>query len=85
MLWSEVRELFPDQYVLIEELRSHSEGDKIHVDEVAVIKSLKDPREAWKELFASKDKRFVYHTSNKEVMMEVKLKPVLRRNTSNEG
>lgn len=42
MLWSEVRELFPDQFVLVEELKSHYEDDKLHVEEVAVIRPIQD-------------------------------------------
>lgn len=67
MLWEEVRELFPDQFVLVEELKSHYEGNRLHVEEVAVIKPIPDPQEALKELFSAKNERFVYHTSNEAI------------------
>ncbi|MCD9024019.1 hypothetical protein [Cohnella silvisoli] len=85
MLWSEVRSLFPDQYVLIEELRSHYEGNKLHVDEVAVIKPIPDPQAAFKELFAAKNERFVYHTGNEKIVVEVRDKPMIRRAPNHES
>jgi hypothetical protein len=85
MLWSEVRGLFPNQYVMVQELKTHALGNYIHVDEVAVIKPIPDANKAWKEFFACKDGRFVYHTSKEEIVMEVKLKPVVRRIAPYEG
>ncbi|WP_135551294.1 hypothetical protein [Paenibacillus cymbidii] len=79
MLWTEVRELFPNQFVLLEELKSHYEDSKLHIEEVAVIKPIPDSQEAMKELFAAKDERFVYHTSNENIIVEVRSKPMLRR------
>ena len=79
MLWTEVRELFPDQFVLVEELKSHYEDNKLHVEEVAVIKPIPDAQEAWKELFSAKNERFVYHTSNEAIIVEVRDKPMVRR------
>lgn len=79
MLWSEVRKMFPDQFVLVEELQSHYENHTLHVEEVAVIKPIQDPQEAWKELFSAKNERFVYHTSNENIAIEVRNKPMLRR------
>ncbi|MEF2967313.1 hypothetical protein V3851_15855 [Paenibacillus sp. M1] len=85
MLWAEVRELFPDQFVLVEELKSHYEDDKLHVEEVAVIKPIHDQHEAWKELFSAKNERFVYHTSNEAIIVEVRDKPMIRRSHNDES
>lgn len=82
MLWSEVRNLFPDQFVLVEEIKSHYEQDKLHIDEVAVIKAIPDPHAAWTELFNAKNERFVYHTSNENIVIEVRDKPMIRRSTT---
>ena len=82
MLWSEVRNLFPDQFVLVEEIKSHYEQDKLHIDEVAVIKAISDPQAAWIELFNAKNERFVYHTSNGNIVIEVRDKPMIRRSTT---
>ncbi len=52
MQWSEVRTLFPNSFVLVEDQRSHIENDEWHVDEVAVIRSLHDGKEARKRQIA---------------------------------
>lgn len=85
MLWSEVRELFPDQFVLVEELKSYYENDKLHVEEVAVIKPISNPQEAWRELFAAKNERFVYHTSNEAIVVGLRDKPMIRRTPEHES
>ncbi|MFB9275841.1 hypothetical protein [Cohnella cellulosilytica] len=85
MLWSEVRELFPDQFVLVEELKSHYEDNRLHVEEVAVIKSIPNSKAAWKELFSAKNERFVYHTSNENIVVEVRDKPMIRRAPKHEA
>ena len=71
MRWSEVRQLFPNQFVLVQALKSHQDGDRLYVDEMAVIRPIPDPHEATRELLKSTDDRFVYHTGNPELVMEV--------------
>lgn len=86
MLWSEVRELYPDQFVLVQELNSHYEGDnKLRVDEVAVVRPVSDPHEAWKALFSAPKGQFVYHTSKPKVVIEVRNAPMIRRRISDES
>ncbi|QQE81614.1 hypothetical protein [Alicyclobacillus sp. SO9] len=79
MQWSEVRRMFPDQWVLVEELASHYDNDKVCVDEIAFIKAIPDAREATDELFAAKGKRFVYHTSKEQIAIREITKPMVRR------
>ena len=55
MLWSEVRELFPNQFVLVQAIKSHQEGNKLYVDEMALIRPIPDAHEATRELLKSKD------------------------------
>lgn len=71
MRWSEVREFFPEQFVLVKALRSHIEGDSLHVDEMAVIRPIPDPLEATRELLKCKNDTFVYHTGRPELVMEM--------------
>lgn len=78
MLWSEVRELFPETFVLVEDIKSYEEENKIVVEEVAVVKRIDDPAQAWNELFEAKDGRFVYHTSNDRVEIEIRPHPLIR-------
>jgi len=79
MLWSQVRELFPNQFVLVQALKSHQEGNKLYVDDMAIIRPIPDPREATKELLRSKDENFVYHTGKPEMVMEIVSRVGFRR------
>ena len=79
MLWSEIRDLFPNQFVLVQALKSHQDGNKLYVDEMAVIRSITDPREATRELLKSKDEIFVYHTGKPEMVMEIVSRVGFRR------
>lgn len=72
MQWEEVRKTYPDQYVKLQILMSHTEGNTKYVDEVALIKVIQDPREATQELLRSKDGIIVSHTSNDELKIELR-------------
>jgi len=78
MLWSEVRELFPDQFVLLEDLKSNVVDDVVRVDEVAVIRALADGKAATSALRECTDTRFICHTSKSQIVMPIRLKPNLR-------
>ncbi|WP_455804779.1 hypothetical protein [Clostridium butyricum] len=70
MKWQEVRELYPNQFVKFEIIEYH-EKDKIkYVDEVAIIKAIKDPREAMQEFTRCKNGQLVYSTQNESVTIE---------------
>ncbi|OPG16942.1 hypothetical protein [Ferroacidibacillus organovorans] len=79
MLWSEVRELFPNQFVLVQALKSHQDGNKLYVDEMAVIRPIPDPHEATRELLKSKNENFVYHTGKTKMVMEIVSRVGFRR------
>ncbi len=72
MKWQEVRKTYPDQFVKLQILQSHIKGNKKYVDEVAVIKPLKNGKEATSELVHSKDGVLVYHTKNEEIIVEIR-------------
>ncbi|OPA76650.1 hypothetical protein BVG16_15855 [Paenibacillus selenitireducens] len=72
MQWEEVRKIYPDQYVKLQILASHIDGNTKYVDEVALIKAIHDPKEATQELLRSKDGVIVSHTSNKELKIEIR-------------
>ncbi len=72
MLWSEVREVYPDQYVVLQALSYHIEKDKKIIDEVAVIKTIDSPREATRELVRSSGDRFVYHTAKEKIVIQIR-------------
>ena len=77
MKWQEVRELFPDQFVLISILDYHEEGDKKIIDEVAPIRAIPD-EEANKEFFKSKPGTVVYHTSHENCIIHIRRDPLMR-------
>lgn len=70
MLWVEVREKFPDQFLLVDELKSHFEDGKKIVDEVAVVNTIPDSA-ATATLFQCKGKEIVAHTANEQLMIIV--------------
>ena len=61
MKWQEVRELYPNQFVLIKVLDYNEEENQRFIEEVAVIKPIEDSKEAAKLLTTSKSDEIVYH------------------------
>lgn len=78
MQWQEVRTIFPDQYVLLEILDSHTEENIQYVDEVAIVKAIQNPTEATKELLKCKDNSVVYHTGQEQITIELRKPPFYR-------
>lgn len=78
MRWIEVRELFPDTFVVLENLKSHTQDGHLHVEEVAVIRPLADGKEAVMEMRNCTGDRFIYHTSKDEIVMPIRPMPNLR-------
>jgi hypothetical protein len=72
MQWEEVRKIYPGQYVKLQILTSHTDGNTKFVDEVALIRAIQDPKEATQELLSSRDGVIVSHTSNKELKIELR-------------
>lgn len=72
MEWQEVREVYPGQYVQVQILSSHIEGNTKYVDDVALIRSIQDPKEATRELLNSKNGLIVAHTSNEVLKIEIR-------------
>jgi len=77
MKWQEVRELFPNQFVLISIMAYHEEDDKKIVDEVAPIRAVSD-EEANKEFFRARQGTIVYHTSNENCIIHIRRDPLMR-------
>ncbi|MBM7571326.1 hypothetical protein [Aquibacillus albus] len=77
MKWQEVRELFPNQFLLVSILDYHEEGDKKIIDEVAPIRPIAD-EDANKEFFKAKEGTVVYHTSNKEFVIHIRRDPLMK-------
>jgi hypothetical protein len=48
MKWQQVRENFPSQWLLVEAIKAHTEGNQRIVEDLAVVDSFPDSRSAWK-------------------------------------
>lgn len=77
MNWQQVRELFPDQFVLLSILDYKEQGDKKIVTEVAPIRAVA-PEEANKAFFSVGPNSIVYHTSNENCVIHLRKDPLLR-------
>ncbi|CAM4526618.1 hypothetical protein [Paenibacillus xylanexedens] len=85
MKWQEVRELFPDQFVLVSIIHYHEEDNKKIVDEVAPIRTVSE-QDANKEFFQVEPGNIVYHTSNQDIMIHLRRDPLMRvRRHTNEN
>ncbi|GEO27402.1 hypothetical protein AAC03nite_31870 [Alicyclobacillus acidoterrestris] len=80
MRWAEVRELFPDKFVVLENLKSHTQDGHLHVEKVAVIRPLADGKEAVKGMRNCTGDRFIYHTSKDAIEMPIRPMPNLLSN-----
>ncbi len=78
MKWSEVRNIFPNQFVKFEVINSHLADEREYVDEIALIGPVNDS-EATKELLNAKDNVLVYHTSKDDVVLKIRKRIGLRR------
>jgi hypothetical protein len=76
MKWQDVREKFPNEWVLMEALDSHSEDGYWIVEEMSVVDNFGDDGNGtWKaqnELLKKYPQRqfFFYHTGNEEIVIE---------------
>ncbi|KXH87534.1 hypothetical protein [Sporosarcina sp. HYO08] len=77
MKWQEVRELFPNQFVLVSILSYHEKDNMKIIDEVAPIRSISD-EDANKEFFKAGPGNAVYHTSNEEFVIHIRKDPMMR-------
>ncbi len=79
MTWQEVRKQFPSQFVKFEVIKSHIDGTKEYVDEVAVIKAVSDGKDAMKEFIRCRKGQFVYSTNNENVVINLVKHAGIRR------
>ena len=70
MEWHEAGEMYPNKFVKFEIVEYHEDEKSKYVDEVAVIKAIKDGREAMKEFTKCKNGQLVYSTENESIVIE---------------
>jgi len=78
MKWEEARNLYPNQFVKLEVLKSHIENDTEYVDEIAIICPVSE-QDATRELLKSKDNLLVFHTSKENIILKIRNRIALRR------
>lgn len=78
MLWSDLPELYPERWAMVSAVESRFENGKQYVEEVAVIRPLRDGRDAKRVLMQCTGNTFVYHTINPEIVIEGLPNPLLR-------
>lgn len=72
MKWVNIRDQFPNCWVLVEALSAHSISHKRTIDEMSVISDYVNPKEAWatyKNLHFSDPTRelYVFYTGNEQI------------------
>jgi hypothetical protein len=77
MKWEEVREMCPNQFVLISILNYHEEVDQKIIDEVKPIRPISD-EDANKEFFRAEPGSIVYHTSKEKCVIHIRRDPLVR-------
>ncbi|HZK83523.1 MAG TPA: hypothetical protein VFC58_02380 [Desulfosporosinus sp.] len=72
MKWEEVRKIYPDRFVKIQILKAHITDSVRYIDDMAVMQSFDDERDATRELVRAKEDVLVYHTGNKKLEVPIK-------------
>lgn len=86
MKWQEIRNQYPNQWVLIEALKANSQNSKREIQDMAVISEYNDSINAWrgyKALHLSNPSRelYIFHTSNEQIeVTEENFTGIRRRN-----
>ena len=70
MMWSEVKKLYPNQFVKFEIVESHEDDKYRYVDDAEVIKAIKNGNKAMKEFIKCKNGQLVYSTANEDIVIE---------------
>jgi len=70
--WKEVREEYPNQWAKMKILESSITENKRTINDMKVIKTIKNEKMAGRELGLCKSDEIVYHTSNEEIYLEIK-------------
>ena len=85
MRWAEVREQYPEQWLVIDALEAHTEGDRRKLDQITVVEICPDGAETfqrYRELHRQHPLREFYfvHTAREELDIRERYWLGLRRN-----
>ncbi len=72
MKWSDVRQSYPGQWLLVEAIAAHSEDGRRVVEDMAVIAAFEDSTEAWQRYThlhqeAAGREYYILHTDREQV------------------
>ena len=67
MKWTEVKKVYPDQWVKLNILSSHVKNDYLYIDELDIIRPIVDDHEATIELAKCRENNLIFHTSNEVI------------------
>jgi hypothetical protein len=77
MQWQEVRDLFPNQFVLLSIIGYNEEEGKKIITEMAPVRVIPD-QDANVEFFNAGPRQLVYHTSNEQCVIHLRNDPQMR-------
>lgn len=80
MKWNDVRNNYPEKFVLFEIIESEKVGDKEVVDDIKVIEVYDNGKDARNAFIKKKPNQFVYSTKNERVEIEIVKYVGIRRN-----
>ncbi|WP_152400471.1 hypothetical protein [Paenibacillus cellulositrophicus] len=72
MKWSNVRNIYPNRWVLVEALATHSNNHQRTIEEMSIVSEYDDPKDAWasyKKLHLSEPTRelYIFYTGNEYI------------------
>lgn len=82
--WSEARRNYPNKWLLFEAIEAYSKDGQRVVEDISIINTFNEGRDALKE-YSEKHKKdqgremYVYHTQNKELVIQERNWIVVRR------
>lgn len=85
MKWEQIRELYPEQWVLVEAISAYSENSTRYIEELSVISNFLESTLAWKEykklhLADPSREYYIFHTDHETIeVKEQKFIGVRRR------
>lgn len=77
MQWQEVRELFPNQFILLSVLDYQEQDGMKIITEVAPVRVIPD-HEANRAFFNVEPRQLVYHTANEQCVVHLRNDPLVR-------
>lgn len=72
MKWEEIRQAYPHQWLKLNILESHVDGDRKVIDDMEVIETIDSDLEAGRKLGKCKGNEVVYHTYHDTIYLRIK-------------